>query len=255
MGFALYFRLKGLSMKFVVRSITMASVLALGVVAAQAADLTYEPAPVAAPTVFNWNGFYVGVHGGAAVGDFKYPFSANITEGFNINGEAKQDASGGFGGAQIGYNWQFNPNWVLGVEADIAASSYEGQVSVNVNGYNVEAGTKVDWFGTVRGRIGYAIDNVLLYGTGGFAYGDVKSSISGNIIGNFDASKSDTEYGWTIGAGLEYGITQNITFKTEYLYVDLGSQTLFDYNNGEQSAHIDSDTKFHTLKAGLNYKF
>lgn len=244
-------------MKFVVRSITMASVLALGVVAAQAADLTYEPAPVAAaPEVFNWTGFYIGVHGGAAVGDFKYPISTNniLTEG-SLNAEAKQDASGGFGGAQIGYNWQFNPNWVVGVEADIAASSYEGKVSVNVDGYNAEAGTKVDWFGTVRGRLGYAMDNLLFYGTGGFAYGDVKSSVSGNLLGNFDESISDTEYGWTVGAGLEYGITKNITFKTEYLYVDLGKQTLLDASDDGQSIHIESETKFHTLKAGLNYKF
>ncbi|WP_336799442.1 outer membrane protein [Kaistia sp. MMO-174] len=245
-------------MKFVVRSITMVSVLALGVVAAHAADLTEEPVPVA-PAVFNWNGFYVGVHAGAAVGDFKYPFDAYLGGDFTINGELKQSASGAFGGAQIGYNWQFNPNWVLGVEADIAASSYEGKVSADVNAgnfsANLSAGTEVEWFGTVRGRIGYAMDNVLLYGTGGFAYGDVKSSISGNIIGNIDESTSDTEYGWTIGAGLEYGITQNITFKTEYLYVDLGSQTLLDLNDGDFYAHIDSETKFHTLKAGLNYKF
>ena len=244
-------------MKFVVRSITMASVLALGVVAAQAADLTYEPAPVAAaPEVFNWTGFYIGVHGGAAVGDFKYPISTNniLTEG-SLNAEAKQDASGGFGGAQIGYNWQFNPNWVVGVEADIAASSYEGKVSLNVEGANAEAGTKVDWFGTVRGRLGYAMDNLLFYGTGGFAYGDVKSSVSGNLLGNFDESISDTEYGWTVGAGLEYGITKNITFKTEYLYVDLGNQTLLDASDDGASIHIESETKFHTLKAGLNYKF
>lgn len=243
-------------MKFVVSSITMASVLALGVVAAQAADLTYEPAPVVeAPAAFNWTGFYIGVHGGVAAGDFKYPIGVGLGDTINLNGELEQDASGGFGGAQIGYNWQFNPNWVIGIEADIAASSYEGKVSANFNGGNLEAGSEVEWFGTVRARLGYAYDNLLLYGTGGLAYGDVKSSISGNIIGNIDESISDSSTGWTVGAGFEYGITQNITLKTEYLYVDLGNQTLYSASEGGSFINVESETKFHTLKAGLNYKF
>jgi len=246
-------------MKFMLHTATMVSVLALGVVAAQAADLTYEPAPVVeAPAAFNWTGFYIGVHGGAAVGDFKYPLSISEIDGpGNFGAELKQDASGGFGGAQIGYNWQFNPNWVVGAEADIAASSYQGKISFNGGGANVEAGSEVEWFGTVRGRIGYAMDNVLLYGTGGLAYGDVKSSITGSLGGpGIDLSSSDTEYGWTIGGGLEYGITKNITFKTEYLYVDLGSRTIIDTPiNETANFKLDADTKFHTLKAGLNYKF
>jgi outer membrane immunogenic protein len=249
-------------MKYVLRGATAVSILALGMVGAQAADLTYEPAPVVeAPAAFNWTGFYIGVHGGAAVGDFKYPVS--LTSGdFGLGGDFEQDASGGFGGAQIGYNWQFNQNWVVGVEADLAASSYQGKISGNLgNGggsVNFEAGSEVEWFGTVRGRLGYALDNVLLYGTGGFAYGDVKSSVTGSIsgLGGIDESVSDTEYGWTIGAGLEYGITKNITFKTEYLYVDLGSKTLLDISPADDvRLAVDADTKFHTLKAGLNYKF
>jgi outer membrane immunogenic protein len=248
-------------MTFVLRSMSMASVLALGVGAAQAADLTYAPAPVMdAPAAFNWTGFYVGVHGGVAAGDFKYPVGLGLPDGndgqFTVNGELSQDASGGFGGAQIGYNWQFNPNWVIGIEADIAASSYQGKVSGSIDGFgNVEAGSEVDWFGTVRARLGYAHDNLLLYGTGGLAYGKVKSSISGDILGSFEESTSETATGWTIGAGFEYGITQNITLKTEYLYVDLGSQTLLDVRDGENFINIQSDTRFHTLKAGLNYKF
>jgi outer membrane immunogenic protein len=244
-------------MKFFVRSITAASVLALGMAAAQAADLTYEPAPVVeAPAAFNWTGFYIGVHGGVAAGDFKYPMSAQIFSSPVIGGEFEQDASGGFGGAQIGYNWQFNPNWVIGIEADIAASSYEGKVSGNILGINAEAGSEVEWFGTVRARLGYAHDNLLLYGTGGLAYGDVKSSVSSNAFNGIDESISDSATGWTVGAGFEYGITKNITLKTEYLYVDLGNQTLLNLDGGELGfLNIESETKFHTLKAGLNYKF
>lgn len=252
-------------MKFVLRSATMASVLAMGVVAAQAADLSYEPAPVAAPEVFNWTGFYVGVHGGIAAGDFKYPGSITAEgESFSLlNGELEQDASGGFGGAQIGYNWQFNPNWVVGVEADIAASSYEGKLSGNLHSdigpsdLNFDAGSSVDWFGTVRARLGYAHDNLLLYGTGGLAYGKVESTIAASFNGNsvINESVSNTQYGWTIGAGFEYGITKNITLKTEYLYVDLGSEQIISENFQGLQAGLDVDTNFHTLKAGLNYKF
>jgi outer membrane immunogenic protein len=215
-------------MKFAIRSLTVASILAMGGVAAHAADLTYEPAPVAAaPEVFNWTGFYVGVHGGVAAGDFKYPLSINSGD-FSTSGELKQDA-------------------------DIAAASYEGKISGNVAGFGFDAGSEVEWFGTVRGRVGYALDNLLLYGTGGFAYGDVKSSININGSG---VSTSDTQYGWTAGAGFEYGITKNITLKTEYLYVDLGSQTLLDLPiNDTANLKMDADTHFHTLKAGLNYKF
>jgi outer membrane immunogenic protein len=254
-------------MKFVLRSATMVSVLALGVVGAQAADLTYEPAPVEAPAVFNWTGFYIGVHGGVAAGDFKYPGDVTVTDGNQVlsilNGELEQDGSGGFGGAQIGYNWQFNPNWVVGVEADIAGSSYEGKLNGNLGGLalpgpvNFEAGSEVEWFGTVRARLGYAYDNLLLYGTGGLAYGSVKSSLSASFDGTsiVNESASNTQTGWTIGAGFEYGITKNITLKTEYLYVDLGSDTLIDENFGPFHAGLDVETKFHTLKAGLNYKF
>jgi outer membrane immunogenic protein len=247
-------------MKLIVRSVMTASVLALGAVAAQAADLTYEPAPVIeTPAAFNWTGFYVGVHGGLAAGDFKYPFGLGNSGG-SINGELEQDASGGFGGAQIGYNWQFNPNWVIGAEADIAASSYEGKVSGTISSggssASAEAGSEVDWFGTVRARLGYAHDNLLVYGTGGLAYGKVKSSISGDINGSgFGESTSETSTGWTVGGGVEYGITQNVSLKAEYLYVDLGSQTLLDVRDRGNSLKIESDTKFHTLKAGLNYKF
>jgi outer membrane immunogenic protein len=252
-------------MKFALRSATMVSVLALGVIGAQAADLTYEPAPVEAPAVFNWTGFYIGVHGGVAAGDFKYPGDLSVDTGDEVfsllNGELEQDASGGFGGAQIGYNWQFNPNWVVGVEADIAASSYEGKLNGNLNFGNdsasFEAGSEVEWFGTVRARLGYAYDNLLLYGTGGLAYGSVKSSISASVDGDsiINESASNTQTGWTIGAGFEYGITKNITLKTEYLYVDLGSETVIDENFGDFHAGLDVETKFHTLKAGLNYKF
>lgn len=250
-------------MKSLVRSITAASVLALGIGAAQAADLTYEPAPVAAPEVFNWTGFYIGVHGGVGTGSF----DSTLT-GHNPNGPESQDfltldenGSGGFGGAQIGYNWQFNPNWVAGVEADIAASGIESKLDIGVpaiGGAGAELKTSIDWFGTIRGRIGYAWDNLLIYGTAGAAYGEVETSLNASLGGpSFNYSHSDWQWGWTAGAGVEYAITKNISLKTEYLYVDLGSFDALERTNVSESLDLSGevDTSFHTLKAGLNYKF
>lgn len=240
-------------MKFILRSATMASVLALGVVGAHAADLTYEPAPVAAPVVFNWTGFYIGVHGGIGGGNFD---SSLYYSGEDYWGDFSDNAFGAFGGVQVGYNYQFATNWVAGVEADFAASGINAKHDENYSdGYFENTEGKVDWFGTLRGRIGYAWDNVLFYGTGGAAYGKVKLSSSYGYSGDtYDSfSDSETKWGWTVGAGVEYGVTKNITLKAEYLYVDLGSINsnvdFGDYSNASL------DAKFHTLKAGLNYKF
>nr|WP_029074036.1 outer membrane protein [Kaistia adipata] len=254
-------------MNHLLRTATMASVIALGAATAQAADLTYEPVP-AAPEVFNWTGFYVGVHAGIGGGNFDTSFREyEYEEGpadFAFSGygyDFSDNAFGAFGGAQIGYNYQFATNWVVGAEADIAASGIKAEHNETYSdGWFENNEAKIDWFGTLRGRLGYAWDNVLFYGTGGAAYGKVK--LSGSYGYNDDDtwgsfSESDTKWGWTIGAGVEYGITKNITLKTEYLYVDLGSVTAnnadfnWDYDNGDVSV----DTAFHTLKVGLNYKF
>jgi outer membrane immunogenic protein len=247
---------KGHMMKFVLRTATMASVLALGVAGAQAADLTYEPAPVVeAPAAFNWTGFYIGVHGGVGGGDIDTSFSIDGDPYSNYS----DNAFGAFGGAQIGYNWQFSPNWVAGVEADIAYSGIEADNTWGLaSGESWNLKTSIDWFGTLRGRVGYAWDNLLVYGTGGAAYGDVEVATNYSEPGLSEGSSfSDTRWGWTVGAGVEYGITQNITLKTEYLYVDLGSINQGDVYNAleDETGHFDTDVAFHTVKFGLNYKF
>ncbi|WP_026304546.1 outer membrane protein [Kaistia granuli] len=248
-------------MKYLLRTATMASVLALGVVGAQAADLTYEPAPVA-PEVFSWTGLYIGVHGGLGGGEFDSSFKDDWAPGWD-NWSQQDNAFGFFGGAQIGYNYQFAPNWVVGAEADLALANIEAKhdiVETNDDGDYARQSTEVEWFGTIRGRLGYAMDNVLFYGTGGAAYGSVKTSFDqGDDFGSYDGafSASDTQWGWTAGAGVEYAITKNVTLKAEYLYVDLGSA---DYTVSDDGPFFDDgtislDTAFHTLKAGLNYKF
>ena len=108
----------------------------------------------------------------------------------------------------------------------------------------------MNWFGTVRGRVGYAFDRFLPYVTGGFAYGNVKNKVSHPTFGSF--SDDNTQYGWTLGGGLEYAFTNNLTAKLEYLYVDLDKESI---NVPGGTFNSDVETKFSVVRAGLNYKF
>ena len=227
---------------------------------AAAADLAVKARPYVAPApVFSWTGWYVGGNVGASFGhaktDFNVaPVTVTTTGGpFTIPGFSGSDLThpGGFiGGGQIGYNWQFSPNWVVGLEADIQASGEKGSrnfaddfsfhLAVPPNPVaSLVTGTaltdyeaKISWFGTVRGRIGYAWDRVMVYATGGLAYGEVKldgTSTVGGTVGALPFSithalgHSHVNTGWTAGAGAEVALAGNWTGKFEYLYMDLGS--------------------------------
>jgi outer membrane immunogenic protein len=278
-----------------------------------AADLaarpyTKAPPPVATP-IYNWTGFYVGGNVGYGVGRDEASETAVSGAGFPIIGAGTTlyggtkffDVStrGAIGGGQIGYNWQASTAVVLGIEADIQASDIKGST-----GCIVTCGTqlvtapvgilpffpvvftddsvrhKIDWFGTVRGRLGYSTGPSLFYVTGGLAYGDVQRS--GNVVGrttvigvpavtinSFAGSYnvSTVKTGWTIGAGLESKIWNNWSVKAEYLYVDLGSNTdVFNtrYTTGGGGAVVGavaatrtdtSTNRDHIVRVGLNYHF
>jgi outer membrane immunogenic protein len=206
-----------------------ASLLALGVTA-QAADLTYEPVPapiVEAAPAFNWTGFYLGVHAGADIVDGELNTSV---------GSFSDTTTGFIGGVQAGYNWQFD-SLVIGAQTDFAYTS------AKFTDDSFDADAKLEWLGTTTARVGYAVDNFLLYGKGGVAYG--QSKIEDNFL-NTDDSK--WHVGWTLGAGAEYAFTQNITGLVEYNYVDLGNEDYFD-------GLVNADLSTHVIKAGLNYKF
>lgn len=248
--------------KFLLATVALAALSA----PAMAADLAtkYPVKAVAVVPVFSWTGFYIGANAGYG-GD---QFTLTETESYYgvvspYQYSQSTNSSGFFVGGQIGYNYQFANNVVVGVETDLQWSNIEGSNTYTYSyaGVPYETGTRgasVDYFGTIRARLGYAFDRFLPYITGGAAYG--KTKLSYNYVyageGAESVSSSSTNWGWTIGAGAEYAITNNWTFKTEYLYVDLGST---DYTH----AYLDSpysyvgsvDTKFHTLKAGVNYKF
>jgi outer membrane immunogenic protein len=190
-------------------------------VAASAADLgpspSYKAPAYVAPSYATWTGFYVGINGGYGFGEADVGGVTFDTNGFIVGGT-------------VGYNLQTGV-WVWGIEGDFAYSDMKDDVA------GVEA--KVPWFGTVRGRIGYAgWGSLLPYITGGAAI--AKMEVDGAAGG------SDTRVGYTIGAGLEYALFSNWSVKAEYLYADLGT---FDISG------TDVDFKTHIVRAGLNYRF
>jgi outer membrane immunogenic protein len=207
-------------------------VLALGITAASAADIS-RPLPSKAPPPyieppFSWTGFYVGLNGGWGWGssDFSAPLA---TASFDVNG--------GLIGGTLGYNWQMG-SMVFGLEGDIDWSNIRGSVACAPG----TCSTRNDWLGTFRGRLGYAMGRFMPYLTGGLAVGDIKTSVTG-----FPDS-TQTNVGWTIGGGLEANVTGPLSVKVEYLYVDLGSAN---------SPVAGSDSKFQSsiVRAGLNYHF
>lgn len=224
--------------------------------AAHAADLTVVEDVIVATPAFNWTGFYAGVHAG-------YGWANLDTTDTESYGGGKPD--GFFGGGQVGYNYQFGNNVVLGIEADAAFADLKDDSSTHLpfsddTFVDLGVSTKITALGTVRARAGYAVDRFLPYVTGGFAWANAKSSesINGNVdfIPNFNVSDSQFFTGWTVGAGVEYAVTNNITAKVEYLYADLGSKDFsFNYPGFDDSKLKGDLSSLQTVKLGLNYKF
>lgn len=256
-------------MKSIFLAATSGLLAFVGIAAASAADLTPEPAPaVEAPALtFSWTGFYIGVHGGIGGGPVK-----DTIDGYTFDGDELIDSLGtlatldtnsfgGIIGAQIGYNYEFDNKVVLGAVADFNGTNIKSKIDVGIPplAVNADLHTQLDWYGTIRAKLGYAFDNFLIYGTGGAAYGKVKTSLGASYEGDsvFDYSASDTKWGWTAGAGVEYAITKNVTISTEYLYVDLGKANILDPTPifDGFGASANAKTAFHTLTLGVNYKF
>jgi outer membrane immunogenic protein len=212
---------------------------------AHAADVPVQEV-VVVPNVFTWSGVYIGVNVGGAWGDNNADSNAPGAAGFSP--DQKFNHGSALGGAQIGYNWQFN-QFVIGAEADINALDLGGDSDEITDGVGDFYHTKHDWFGTVRGRAGYAWDRTLIYATGGFAYGRVKEEYIDPILGTF--SSSSTKSGWTVGGGVEYAFTDNWTVRGEYLYVHLDEHTL----SAPVVDDVTFENKFNVVRLGVNYKF
>jgi outer membrane immunogenic protein len=252
--------------------IRLASLLtvALSLGAAQAVSAADIPAPVyKAPPVaivaYNWNGFYVGGHFGWGwahddnVGYFtRDPPPAVGAHAGDIAGSFPVNFDGVLGGGQIGFNYLVWPHIVLGIEADISAANLDlSSTQVTTSGIAV-LDVKLDWLATARGRIGYASNQWLVYGTGGAAWvhgnfvnTQTATFLGGGAVGQTE-SWSTTRTGWTAGGGVEYGIARNWTAKLEYLYMDFGDthRTMTVFNR----TVVDHLT-MNVVRLGVNYKF
>jgi len=217
---------------------------------AYSADLAVKAPPVVPAPIFTWTGFYIGVNAGIGGDKVDYPFTtlaAPLTSG-NVN----NTSFGGFAGGQIGYNWQIN-NWVWGVETDIQWTNMRSRFNASLvaPAASLTATTEMKYFGTVRGRLGYAWDRTLLYFTGGYAYGSEDTSlVTTPALVNFSRSHDLT--GWTVGGGVEWSPLNNLSFKTEYLFMEVDRHDVF---TAPAVVAIDDRVTNHTLKFGLNYRF
>jgi outer membrane immunogenic protein len=230
-----------------------------GTAALAAAKPPYQaPAPDFDP----WMGWYAGGNIGGSWGRAQ---SNLAISGFASTIAASDSVSpdGVIGGGQLGYNWQLNPTWLIGAEADIQASGEKASSTlfdtVDFEGVTTNDATAIDWFGTVRGRLGYIYDRrILVYATGGLAYGRV--SISGTsratpIGGTAAFSNAGLNTGWTVGAGIE-SVTwdPHWTWKIEYLYLDIGTLSAA-VSSGLTATSITTKFTDNILRAGLNFHF
>lgn len=250
---------------------------------AYAADLpvrTDPPPPVIAPPVFTWTGFYVGVNAGYAWGDNQMGIRV---PGVNINaaattlaravGRNSHSVDGFLLGLTAGYNVQVN-SVVVGIEGDInyfdASGSRRTTRTIGGQSARVTDRTTADWFGTLRGRFGIAMDRTLLYVTGGLAFSDigVRRQLDWTFAdgcppvgGGFQRCHRGSDkvnIGGVFGAGIEHAFTNNWSAKFEYLYARFPRQTFRTVNVGlavNQPLFHRSRVDFHILRAGINYRF
>ncbi|MER9413858.1 porin family protein [Mesorhizobium sp. M0589] len=188
--------------------------------------------------VFSWTGGYIGLQAGYARSD------GNIRQRSG-RGFVETDPDGFLGGVYAGYSYQMLSNIVIGVELDVVYANVDGSGQIfAAPGLPVPGGIAIEelnWSGAARLRLGYAVDRFLPYIAGGVAYGGIDTS-SNTVSGSF----GDTFTGWTIGAGLDYAMTDNLLLRAEYRYTDFGTEAL---PNGKV------DLKTNEVRFGIAYKF
>jgi outer membrane immunogenic protein len=220
---------------------------------ASAADMSLPPVYRAPPPAyFTWTGWYIGLNGGGGWGQTSH------TATFGIAGAAPLttgnfNTGGGLAGGTIGYNYQLG-QWLVGAEADLDWSNIRGTFNgaVPVAGAAFSLSSQLNWLDTTRLRLGWVWDHALFYGTAGAAVGGVTTTASASaaIAGlgaTATAADTQTRFGWTAGAGVEYAFNNYLSGKVEYMYVNLGTQT---------QINVDS-VKFNTniVRAGVNLHF
>lgn len=233
--------------------------------------------PMVSPA-YNWSGFYIGVHAGYTFGNDDDIGTTGQAAGNILNvaggarpGQVRLDRDGFIGGGQIGYNWQAGSNWVWGLEADISYTDVRESRNIvtaplppGVGALNNTFTSNLDYFGTVRGRLGYAWDRTMVYVTGGLAYGRVENTAAFFGLApasplQFAGTNRSTEVGYTVGGGIEHAFSPSWSVKAEYLYYDLGSNTVNvalvpGGGGGGTGYNSRFENDGHIVRAGLNFK-
>jgi outer membrane immunogenic protein len=216
---------------------------------ALAADLPLPglPSPQS-PVFYNWTGFYVGINAGYGTGSSNWTDGPlGSTDGFPIPGFLV--------GGIVGVNYQIG-QYVFGIEGDGDWTNLRGNSGPTCGGIAAvvppptTCQTQSDWLATARGRVGYAFDRILLYGTAGAAFGNVQTGL--NPPSTFDSA---TEAGWTAGVGVEIAFAQNWTAKVEYLFVDLPNGSCTTIGNCGGAAGSTATFSENIVRAGVNFKF
>jgi len=231
---------------------------------ATAADLPSTKAPPSFVTpvqAFDWTGFYVGVNAGGGFDHFAFPYNTAGSTVF-VTGTSAINSGGPVAGGQVGFNYElrnlpFIGHAVVGIEADTDWSGIRGSNSLVAGPYSVAFGTRFENFGTVRSRIGYDFDRLLLYFTAGFSYATINTNVSANGLA---ASHTTTRSGvpfhaGVVGIGAEYAITNNVTVKAEYLYDFVGAHFGNNVLSPDTSVDFGTRSMYHIARIGVNYKF
>jgi outer membrane immunogenic protein len=257
-------------------------------VIANAADMSLpmKATPPAPPAYFPWTGFYIGGNVGSGLANTDVGGTSTGTFGakaFQESFSASRSQHGPLAGGQLGINYEFAPHWVLGAEADIDWSNIKGSVtpcsSKNAAGVIdcLNVAGKIEDFGTGRARLGYVFDNLLVYGTGGFAWANETATVSescegakcpktSNKFAFNSASSSATPFGWSAGAGFEWRVLPNWLLRVEYLHLQFNRVSSNYALNGTATvagvvtpvvaaANLSATTNVEVLRVGLSYLF
>jgi outer membrane immunogenic protein len=221
---------------------------------ASAADLPTQMPAAAVPfisPVYNWTGFYIGGHMGTALSHVTASDPAGVIF-VPLGASISDDATGFLGGVQFGLNWQTG-NLVFGVQGDMSWTSINPSI-VDPFLTTTTLNYKTDWLANVTGRVGYAWDNILLYGKGGAAWVHNNVSVTDPTI-PLNATGNENRIGWTAGGGLEYGFAPNWTGFIEYDYIAFGTAGITVTNSAAGSLPVSFEQSIQIVKGGINYKF
>jgi outer membrane immunogenic protein len=226
---------------------------------AQAADMgvpsrSYYPPPP--PAIYDWTGIYLGGHIGGGMLTDSVSQNGVSPAGPSLTGSGNLRPAGVIGGAQIGANYEFVP-WVVGVEASWTDSAIQGNTLIGTTSAIVPQErftSQAQWFAALTGRIGYAANDWLFYAKGGGAWMDARYTEDTLVPGGATATTqvfTDNRTGFTVGAGIEFGLVENLSAKIEYDFYDFGSKN-YNFNT---ITPVSVSSNLHTIIVGLNYKF